>query len=448
MTLFGINGVRGTANRDLSPEKALQIGKAIGRTYGRRIALATDARDSADMLKSAVSAGIMSVGCDIVDLGILPTPTLQYYVKTHDDITGGVVITASHNPPDYNGFKFIREDGIEATRAEEQTIESFCSTDIAPAEWSEIGEMTKGTGAIIEHVDAVVSHVDADVIRTAKLTVCIDCANGATCIATPLLLKKLNVKAFTINADPQSESPGRSSEPTEENIAPLMALTAQVGADLGAAHDGDGDRTIFVTEKGDYVIGDVSLALIAKAMLQEHKGKVITPVSSSAIVEDVVEGNGGLLKYTAVGSHVVVKKMEENMAVFGGEENGSMVFPEIQLCRDGLMTLAKMLECVAKNGPLSEQMSAFERYHNVKRNVPCPDAMKSKLLDHFSDGVAGNRVETVDGLKIYFDDGWILLRPSTTEELFRIYSESKDEAIAQNRAEEYESEALSFLGSS
>ena len=136
------------------------------------------------------------------------------------------------------------------------------------------------------------------------------------------------------------------------------------------------------------------------------------------------------------------------MAVFGGEENGSMVFPEIQLCRDGLMTLAKMLECVAKNGPLSEQMSAFERYHNVKRNVPCPDAMKSKLLDHFSDGVAGNRVETVDGLKIYFDDGWILLRPSTTEELFRIYSESKDEAIAQSRAEEYESEALSFLGSS
>ena len=121
MTLFGINGVRGTANRDLSPETALQIGKAVGRTYGRRIALATDARDSADMLKSAVSAGLMSVGCDIIDLGMLPTPTLQYYVRTHDDVTGGVVITASHNPPEHNGFKFIMEDGVEATREDEQS---------------------------------------------------------------------------------------------------------------------------------------------------------------------------------------------------------------------------------------------------------------------------------------------------------------------------------------
>ena len=441
MTLFGINGVRGTANRDLSPETALQIGKAVGRTYGRRIALATDARDSADMLKSAVSAGLMSVGCDIIDLGMLPTPTLQYYVRTHDDVTGGVVITASHNPPEHNGFKFIMEDGVEATREDEQSIESFCTTDIVRADWSEIGEITEGTGAIR-------THVDAEAIRAANLTVCLDCANGATCTATPLLLKLLNVRAFTINADPQSESPGRSSEPTEENLVPLMALTKQVGADLGAAHDADGDRTIFVTDKGDYVMGDVSLALIAKAVLQEHKGKVITPVSSSAIVEDVVEANGGLLKYTAVGSHVVVKKMAENMAVFGGEENGSMVFPELQMCRDGLMALAKMLECIAKNGPLSEQISEFATYHDVKCNVECPDSRKSELLDHFYEQTNGSRVETVDGLKVYFDDGWVLLRPSTTEELFRIYSESRDEAVAQSRAEKYESEARSFLAGS
>ena len=448
MTLFGINGVRGTANRDLSPETALQIGKAVGRTYGRRIALATDARDSADMLKSAVSAGLMSVGCDIIDLGMLPTPTLQYYVRTHDDVTGGVVITASHNPPEHNGFKFIMEDGVEATREDEQSIESFCTTDIARADWSEIGEITEGTGAIRTHVDAVLAHVDAEAIRAANLTVCLDCANGATCTATPLLLKLLNVRAFTINADPQSESPGRSSEPTEENLVPLMALTKQVGADLGAAHDADGDRTIFVTDKGDYVMGDVSLALIAKAVLQEHKGKVITPVSSSAIVEDVVEANGGLLKYTAVGSHVVVKKMAENMAVFGGEENGSMVFPELQMCRDGLMALAKMLECIAKNGSLSEQISEFATYHDVKCNVECPDSRKSELLDHFYEQTNGSRVETVDGLKVYFDDGWVLLRPSTTEELFRIYSESRDEAVAQSRAEKYESEARSFLAGS
>ena len=410
MTLFGINGVRGTANRDLTPEVALQIGKVVGRTFGRRIAVATDARDSADMLRSAVSAGIMASGTDIVDLGILPTPVLQYYVKSHPDITGGIVITASHNPPEHNGFKFIKEDGVEVSREEEQSIESSCETDIPPAPWKEIGEVEAGTGAIVDHVNAVIAHVDA-----------------------------------AINADPQSESPGRSSEPTEENLGPLMMLTKQVGADLGAAHDADGDRTIFVTEKGEYVMGDISLALIAKSVLSERKGKVITPVSSSSVVEDVVEENGGLLKYTAVGSHTVVRKMEENMAVFGGEENGGLVFPELQLCRDGMMALAKMLECIAKNGPLSQQINTLNRYHDIKISIPCPDDMKMKLLDHFVDGAGDRRVESVDGLKIYFDDGWVLLRPSTTEELFRLYSESRDESVARSRMDEYLADARKFL---
>ena len=445
MTLFGINGVRGTANRDLTSEVALQIGKVVGRTFGRRIALATDARDSADMLRSAVSAGVMASGTDIVDLGILPTPVLQYYVKSHPDITGGIVITASHNPPEHNGFKFIKEDGVEVSREEEQSIESSCETDVPPAPWKEIGEVETGTGAIVDHVKAVIAHVDAEAIRRANLTVCVDCANGSTCESTPMLLRLLNVRTFTINADPQSESPGRSSEPTEENLGPLMMLTKQVGADLGAAHDADGDRTIFVTERGEYVMGDISLALIAKSVLSERKGKVITPVSSSSVVEDVVEESGGLLKYTAVGSHTVVRKMEENMAVFGGEENGGLVFPELQLCRDGMMALAKMLECIAKNGPLSQQISTLNRYHDIKMSIPCPDDMKMKLLDHFVDGAGDRRVESVDGLKIYFDDGWVLLRPSTTEELFRLYSESRDESVARSRMDEYLADAREFL---
>ena len=445
MTLFGINGVRGTANRDLTPEVALQIGKVVGRTFGRRIAVATDARDSADMLRSAVFAGVMASGTDIVDLGILPTPVLQYYVKSHPDITGGIVITASHNPPEHNGFKFIKEDGVEVSREEEQSIESSCETDVPPAPWKEIGEVEAGTGAIVDHVKAVIAHVDAEAIRRANLTVCVDCANGSTCESTPMLLRLLNVRTFTINADPQSESPGRSSEPTEENLGPLMMLTKQVGADLGAAHDADGDRTIFVTERGEYVMGDISLALIAKSVLSERKGKVITPVSSSSVVEDVVEENGGLLKYTAVGSHTVVRKMEENMAVFGGEENGGMVFPEFQMCRDGIMALAKMLECIAKNGPLSQQIASFDRYYDRKENIPCPDEVKLPLLNHFVDRFMDSRVETVDGLKIYFDDGWVLLRPSTTESLFRIYSESKDDSVASTRVEDFASDAKGFI---
>ncbi len=445
MTLFGINGVRGTANRDLTPDVALQIGRAAGLTYGRRIALAVDARDSADMLRSAVSAGMMSVGCDIVDLGMLPTPALQYYVRSDPSVTGGVMITASHNPPEHNGFKFINGDGVEATREDERALEAFCATEIRQAEWGDIGGMGVQEGAGELYVEAIMSHVDVDAIRAAGLTVCLDLANGATCRTTPMLLRGLGVRALTLNADPQGETPGRTSEPTEENLGLLMAMVRQTGADLGAAHDSDGDRTIFVTGDGEYVEGDVSLALLARYVLKNRRGKVVTPVSSSRIVEDVVTGSGGLIRYTPVGSHMVVRKIEENKAVFGGEENGGVIFPEMQNCRDGAMALALMLECIARDGPLSEQVASLEPYHTVKDRVPCADGRKSSLLDHFTTGAAGHKVDQTDGLKIIFDDGWVLLRPSTTEEYFRIYSESRDEGTARSRAEEYAEEARRFL---
>ncbi len=445
MGLFGISGIRGVANRDLSPEMALQIGKAVGRTFGGRIALATDPRDSADMFRSALSAGIMSVGSDIVDLGVLPTPALQYYVKTHDDVTGGVSITASHNAPEYNGFKLIHADGMEATREDDKAIENFCARDIETVDPWETGGYSRADG-IEDYVNAVISHVDSEAIAKAGLTVVVDCANGATCPTTPLLLRKLKVRAITINGDPQGESPGRPIEPTEESLFNLIGMTTIVGADLGAAHDGDGDRTVFISEKGGFIQGDKSLALMAKVMLEERKGKVITPISSSSIVEDIVTANGGILKYTAVGSHTVVHKMVENKAIFGGEENGGMVFPEMQYCRDGAMTLAKMLECIAKNGPISKQIESFDTYHTVKLRVVCPDARKAELLDHFMQGVEDETsVSTIDGLKIMFDDGWVLLRPSTTEDYFRIYSESKDGRIAEERAEKYMVEAEAFL---
>ncbi len=445
MTLFGINGVRGTANRDLTPDVALQIGKAVGMTYGRRIAVATDSRDSADMLRSAVSAGMMAVGTDVVDLGMLPTPALQHYVATHQEVTGAIMITASHNPADHNGFKFIGGDGVEIDRTDEASLADFFGTEIRTVEWSGIGEMRTGSCAAEAYVESVASKVDAEAIRKARLTVCADLANGSTCITTPMLLRRLGVTVLTLNADPQGDTPGRTSEPTEENLQLLMAMVRQTGADLGVAHDADGDRTIFVTGEGEYVEGDVSLALMAGYILRERHGKVITPVSSSKIVEDVVESSGGLVKYTPVGSHMVIRKVAENKAVFGGEENGGMVFPEHQNCRDGGMALAKMLECIAMDGPLSDQVSRLGKYHDVKDKVYCPDSRKEDLLEHFVEGATGSRTDTTDGVKIYFDDGWVLLRPSTTEELFRVYSESKDAAMARARADSYIEEAKAFL---
>ncbi len=444
-TMFGTNGIRGVINKDMSSELALQVGKAIGKVYGGTVAIATDTRVSADMLKSAVSSGLMAVGVNVLDLGVIPTPALQYFVKVHDDVSGGVMITASHNPPEFNGIKCVSSDGTEASRMEEANIEDIYPKDIPCVPWTNIGEVKAVTGAAEAYIDAVISNVDAEAISNAGLTVCVDCANGAAHYTTPLLLKKLNVRAITINGNAQGEFPGHNSEPTEENLKDLMALTRITGADLGVAHDGDADRCVFVTSEGRFVPGDKSLSLIAKTILMQRKGKIVTPVSSSSMVEDVVNAEGGVLKYTAVGSPIVARKMMEYGAIFGGEENGGLIFPEMQYCRDGAMTLAKMLECIVRNGPLEEQISKLPVYYTDKAKVECPNERKVELLDHFKENAGDARVDDTDGLKLIFDDGWVLLRPSGTEPIFRIYSESKDEAVAKQRADEFVGKASEYL---
>ncbi len=423
-----------------------RLGRAVGRTFPGEIALATDARDSAHAVRTALSAGIMAAGSDVLDLGMLPTPALQYYVKTHPRVAGGVMVTASHNPQDHNGLKLILQGGAEATREDEQALESLFSH-----ETSEGGPVRPGTGrsesgAAEDYVDAIASHVDSEAIRSAGLTVCVDCANGAACATTPLLLKRLGVRAVSLECDPLG-IPRRESDPTPENISDLMSIVPMVHAAFGVAHDSDGGRAIFVDGDGTYVGGDYAGALIARGILKSKKGKVVTPVSSSKVVEDVVEANGGLVRYTEVGSHSVIRKMIENAAVFGIEEDGGMVFPEMQMCRDGGMALAKMLETVAKGGPLKDQMSGFPFYHRVRSRVDCPDELKGRVMNMFGRELEGGdlSVDTTDGFKVSYDDGWVLVRPSTTEECLKIYADSSDAAVAESKAESVVEMAKSFV---
>ena len=444
--LFGTNGVRGIINRDMTSELALQMGKAIGTVMTGTVVIATDTRVSANMIKAAVSAGIMSVGKDVLDLGVLPTPAIQYFVKTHSSVGGGVMITASHNPPEFNGIKCISADGTEASREEEIEIEETYSKDLPCEAWNKVGKMEAVNGAGEDYIDAVIAKVDAKAIRAAKLTVCLDCANGAAFETSPLLLKKLNVRAITINSNPQGEFPGHESEPEEKNLKDLMMLTKATKSNLGIAHDGDADRCVFVTKDGKFVSGDKSLAILSRYVLSLKKGIVVTPVSSSSLVEEVVIGSGGKLDYTAVGSPVVARRMMETDAVFGGEENGGLIFPEQQYCRDGAMTVAKMLECIVKEGPLNKQIETLPVYYTVKVKIACPNDMKKYVSEYLMNEGPKAKVDNTDGLKLIFDDGWVLARPSGTEPAFRIYSESKKKDVAEARAAEYEKFVKSFLG--
>ncbi len=439
-SMFGTNGIRGLVNDTMTPSFAFRLGKAIGKVMGGTVAVATDTRPSADMLKSAVMAGLMAAGSDVVDLGIVPTPALQYFVKTHDGVFGGIMVTASHNPQEFNGIKCISSDGVESSRMKESSIEEAFSHVTPEADWASCGDVREESWFVSEYVSAVMSHVDSAAIRSAGLKICVDCGNGAAYHAVPDVVRRLGATCIAINCDPKGEIAWSGSAASET----LRTLVKTTGSDLGVALDPDGDRCVFVDSTGRSLSGDDVLAVAASCRLS-GPGRVFTPVSSSSVVDDVVGSMGGVVVHTPVGAPVVARRMMESGGVLGGEENGGLIFPEHQYCRDGAMAIAVILECVAKKGPLSEQIDRLPEYFTVKTKIACPEEKRAELMDFLRDKTLDRDVDMTDGLKVRFDDGWVLLRPSGTEPSFRIFSESKDENVAVSRADEYKALVEGFL---
>lgn len=438
--LFGTNGVRGVVNEDMTIDLACDLGYSIG-TYlkvGKRVAIGTDTRTSGEMLKDALSAGALSTGVDMVDLGILPTPTLQFAMKGRYDF--GVVITASHNPPKYNGIKCIAPDGTELQREEEEKIERlYFNRRFREVGWDRVGNRSYDGSAIRKYIDGVISKVDADAIRKRAPTVAIDCGNGAASVVAPYLLEELGCKVIALNANPQGTFPGRESEPSESNLQMLIAMMRTGQADLGIAYDGDADRAVFVDEKGRYHMGDRTLALVARSVTRKKKGIVVTPVSSTMALEDVVVKNGSKVVYTPVGAPIVARTMIKLKSIFGGEENGGLLFPEHQICRDGAMASAYILEILSKEGPIARLIDTLPRYFNYKVKFECPNEIKGKVMDEIRSRAEGKgRIDEMDGMKLWTNDGWVLVRPSGTESIFRAFAEGKTLAKARSLAEEWE----------
>ncbi len=445
MKMFGTNGIRGVANDYLSCNRLVKIGMSIAKVLGPGpIAIAMDTRVSSDMIRSAVAAGIMSMGCNIINLGMIPTPALQYYVKTHKMITGGVMITASHNPPEFNGVKCISSDGTECSPDEEKAIEDAFDEELQTVPWDQIGNETLISNADDDYINSIISKIDVSLIKNAKLTVCIDCANGAASFTTPKLLKKLGVKVISLNASPDGMFPGHFSEPVESNLSELKKVVIDTKSDLGAAHDGDADRCVFITDKGNYLTGDISLALLSKHIITNSESKkVVTTVATSSLVSDIVSNNGGNTTLTAVGSPIVARKMMKIKGAIGGEDNGGIIFADHQYCRDGAMAIARMLEIIAINGSLEKQVSNLPKYHTIKQVMLCEDGLKQPLLSELVNNHKKDNINNLDGLRIDYEDGWVIMRPSGTEPKFRITVESKRQEIAEKYAisfkQEYES---------
>ena len=432
MAFFGTNGVRGIANEYITPQLAVDVAKSLGTYMGSKgtIAIGRDTRMSGEMLKSAAIAGALSAGLTVIDLGTAPVPAVQYYVRDHAD--AGIMITASHNPREYNGIKLIAGDGSEFSREGENEVEKiYYSKQFASANWDRTGDLRTANDANEYYIQGVIDHVDAKNIREKRLKVVADTGCGAGSLTLPFLLQRLGCEVITINAQLDGTFPWRNPEPTPDVLTELAEIVRTTGADMGVAQDGDADRAVFVDENGDFIDEEVLLAMMAKYILSRKKGVIVTPVSSSQRMADIAKEAGVELIWTAVGSINVARKMMETDAVFGGEGNGGLIFPEYQYCRDGGMACAKLLEIIAAGTTLSEFAKSVPEYFNSKTKTVCDD-LKGTMERVTATVLEGNaKVDTTDGVKIWYDNGWVLIRPSGTEPIVRIFAESKTKANAE-----------------
>jgi len=435
--LFGTNGVRGVVGKDLTPELVIAIGEALGSMKKGRIAVGRDTRTSGEMFVKAVKSGLLATGCDVVDCGILPTPALQYIVKGQFD--AGVMITASHNPPEYNGVKIIEPDGTEMGDEETVRLEHLIfDRSFVMEPWNKTGKETLSSNLIEQYIVAI---TDQFPDHPGKgMTVVADPGSGPACITTPRILTEMGCRVITINGIMDGTFPGRLPEPSEEGLKNCAALVTSSGAAFGVAHDGDADRAVFIDEKGKFIEENREFALITQHICHRKKGIVVTPVSTGQIVETVAKKENCSLVYTPVGSIYVARTMrmlleEGKPVIFGGEGNGGLIFPEHQFCRDGGMTAAMMVFLLASSGKkLSELIDQLPKRVIIKDKLITKEGMK--ILESLKSVYSSDMLDETDGVKIFKADTWALVRQSGTEPIVRIIIDSDTHEKANELYEE------------
>jgi phosphomannomutase/phosphoglucomutase len=444
MKVFGSSGARGVAGRDLTPEFVLRVAKAAGTVWeADRAAIATDTRTTGQLFADATAAGLATVGLDVDRLGQTPTPAVGHYCERHG--IPAVLLTASHNPPEYNGVKLIGADGVELSVDILERIEDHVLTEeFDTAAWDAVGETTTIETVNRDYVDSLVNSVDREAIADADLTVALDPGHGAGTFASPEFYRRLGCRVITVNAQPDGHFPGRLPEPVPENLADLGHLVRSTDADVGIAHDGDADRSVFFDETGRFIEGDASLAALAESEL-EAGDSTVAAVNVSQRLVDVCNRVGAKLELTPIGATHIITRVKELWAEgrsvpIAGEGNGGIFFPNHRLVRDGPYIGAKFLERVAAQ-PASEVVAPYQEYHNKRINLSYEsEAELQSLLDAATEYVEHSDVEatTIDGYRLDYGDAWVLVRPSGTEPKVRICSEATTEQRATELADEME----------
>ncbi len=438
-----ISGVRGIYGQDLDEKIARDFGQAFGQYIGPKgrstVVVGTDTRLSSPSLREAMFEGLRSAGCTPVDIGVCPTPTVQIMVRELK-ADGGVMITASHNPKQWNGLKFIRPDGIFLNSQEAERFIDIYYTKLGKSSDIKHIVIEENDTALDTHLQKVLAYVDVAAIKDKKFTVVLDAANGAGCVIGKRLLEELGCTVHMINGEPKGDF-NRNPEPIPENLTELSATIKKVKADIGFAQDADADRLAIVNEKGDPIGEDNTLALTSDYILEKvNKGTaggekiIVTNLSTSRVMEDIAKKHGGKVIRTKIGEVNVSEELKRLKAAVGGEGNGGVMIPQIGFGRDSIAGIAILLEYMATSGKtVSALVKANPSYVMYKTKIDCSsDAEVKTMLDKVRQKYASEKMDELDGVKIIFkDSNWLHVRSSNTEPIIRIIAEAptRDEAM-------------------
>ncbi len=420
LKLFGSSGIRGVVNKEFTAELAIKIGSAVGTGY-KRVVIGHDTRVSGIMVTKALIAGLLSAGADVTDIGMVSTPTLAH---TASDYDAGIMVTASHNPAPYNGIKLWNPDGMAFDTKQMLEIEGLIfNENFHRAAWNEIGTLRTDRNAVSRHIEHIISRVGR---LERNMHIVVDSGCGAASLTTPYLLREMGARVTTLNSQPDGRFPGRDPEPLEKNIQSLINTVSELGADLGIAHDGDGDRMVAVDDKGRYAGGDALLTLFA---MESAKKGAVTTVSASMVLEDSLNVP---VKRVRVGDVYVAEEMRRLGYDFGGEPTGVWIFADESYCPDGVFAAAKLAR-MAEKRPLSEMLDSIPSYPIRRKNFHFEPEKRESIVAHLKEEVSKIKnalVNSVDGYRIEFKDGWMQMRLSGTEPVIRIASEARTEERA------------------
>jgi phosphomannomutase len=431
---IGITGVRGIVGETFTPELAVEFAEAFGTYLDRgSILVCRDTRPSGPMIRSAVIAGLLSAGCEVVDLGVCPTPSMQLAVKWLK-ADGGIAITAGHNPWPWNALKFARGDGLylNATQGEE-LLDIYHQGDFAKASWDSIKHIVKSADAIEAHIKLLNENFSVETISSRRLTVAVDCCNGACSYLSPKWLARLGCEVLAVNDNPSAPFP-HAPEPKPETMAQLRAVVKAGHADIGFAHDADGERLGIVTDLGEPLSEEMTLAIAADVRLRKKPGIVVTNVSSSSAIDVIATRHGGSVARTPVGQAYISEGLIEHGGVLGGEGSGGITVPEVQLTHDSAAAIGLILEHLAESGErISELVRRLPRLATLKYNLAVEPHRLYSVLQEFRAVVEeeGLELELTDGIKVSLPAGWVHVRASNTESMIRIIVEAEEEVAAR-----------------